>query len=137
MFQTLQIINITVCDTAKHRAVYHGVLNGYLYLPFMLLFILVVLTAKVPLSAFQREHLATYRAIMVAVVPATLITIAHSYILILEPSLFRTYIFLGLEACWTLLLIILLLVVLVPAVSLSLAISSYPLTFFFTRSTPV
>ena len=83
----------------------------------MLVFILVLLTAKISLSLFQREHQATYRAIIFAVIPSSIVTIVQTFFLILEPTLDRTYLLVGLEACWTLLLIILLLIVLLPAVS--------------------
>ncbi len=116
-FQSFQIINITVCDTAKHRAIYQGVLSGYIFITFILIFILVLLTANVPLSSFRREQRATYRVIIVALLPSSLLTIAQTFLLISEPTLFSTYVFLALEVCWTLLLIILLLLVLVPAVS--------------------
>ena len=73
-FQTLQIINITIC-ASTNNSIYHGVMSGYLFIPFAILFIVVLLTANVPLSAFRREHLATYFAIVLSVIPVTFITL--------------------------------------------------------------
>ena len=117
--QSLQIVNITICGAAKPGAIaiYHGVLSGYLFILFILVFILVLVTAKISVSSFQREHRATYRAIIFAVIPSSIITIVQTFLLIRGPSLDRTYLLIGLEACWTLLLIVLLLLVLFPSVS--------------------
>ena len=115
-FQTLQIINITIC-ASTNNSIYHGVMSGYLFIPFAILFIVVLLTANVPLSAFRREHLATYFAIVLSVIPVTFITLIQTFLLTREPMLPRSYAIVGLEAFWTFLLIILLTIVLVPSVS--------------------
>ena len=99
--------------------IYHGVISGYLFIPVILLFILVLLNAKIPLSAFHREFVATYRAVFLVTIPSALIILVQIALSTLNPiaTLLTTYTLLGLEACLTLLLIVVLLIILVPAVS--------------------
>ena len=97
-------------------------MNGYIFIPLILVFILLVLSAKLPLSSFRREHRATFRAILVAVIPASIFFLVQTYLLSVDETFHPDYVytFLGLEACWTILLIALLLIILLPAVSLLL-----------------
>ena len=100
-----------------NESIYHGVISGYLFIPVILLFILVLLNAKIPLSAFHREFVATYRAVFLVTIPSALIILVQIALSTLNPTLLTTYALLGLEACLTLLLIVVLLIILVPAVS--------------------
>ena len=100
-----------------NESIYHGVINGYLFIPVILLFILVLLNAKIPLSAFHREFVATYRAVFLVTIPSALIILVQIALSTLNPTLLTMYALLGLEACLTLLLIVVLLIILVPAVS--------------------
>lgn len=110
------VVNITFCASANNT-VYHSVTSGYLLCLFLFLLILLLLTANIPLSTFQREHLASFRAVAVAFGPALLYTVAKAFLLSLEPELSRYYGFLWLEICWTIVLVVILITLFMPAVS--------------------
>lgn len=91
--------------------------GSYLIVIFLSLTILVVLTSKIPVSLFHREHLATYRAIAIALVPSSMFTLAQAILLAIDITLSHSYALLWLEVGWTVLGISLLITVLLPAVS--------------------
>ena len=114
--QNLQVVNITTC-VHDRETVYFSILSGYLIAITLLLFILVLLTANIPLSSFRREHVATYRALVIGLLPTFLFTVAQGFLVSLQPTLMRVLALLWLEVAWAALLLILLVAVLAPSVS--------------------
>ena len=107
---------ITVCAT-EPPLVFESVLNAFVFVLFLFLFILSLLTASVPSSLFRREGLATYKAVVLIILPTPALFLGRLAI-ILSSNGFQYQAFLWLEFCWiSVLPIILMLVLFAPIVS--------------------
>lgn len=94
-------------------------MNGYIFILFLFLFILSLLTANVPISSFRREGQTTYKAVALIILPTPLLTIARTTLLVSRGGLLQYRALFWLDFCWISLLPLLLLAVLfVPVVSL-------------------
>lgn len=116
--QNLQIVNYSTCfHENSETLVLESVMNGYLLVLFLFLFILSLLTASVPSSTFRREGVATYKAVVLTLLPAPFVFIARTAVLLSQnPEQFGVLFWI--EFCWTdALSLILLAVLFAPTVS--------------------
>lgn len=116
--QNLQIINYTTCFP-DNSIIFDIVTNSYILFLFLFLFILSLLTASVPSSIFRREGVATYKAVVFALLPAPFMFLTRVTVLLSRnPERFEAL--LWVEFCWTAILPFILFVVLfVPTVRLN------------------
>ena len=122
---------ITVCAT-EPPLVFESVLNAFVFVLFLFLFILSLLTASVPSSLFRREGLATYKAVVLIILPTPALFLGRLAIF-LSSNGFQYQALLWLDFCWiSVLPIILMLVLFAPIVSsnysLYLSLSLSPLS---------
>ena len=118
--QNLQIVNYSIClhENSETLVLALGsVMNGYLLVLFLFLFILSLLTASVPSSTFRREGVATYKAVVLTLLPAPFVFIARAAVLPSQnPEQFGVLFWI--EFCWNdALSLILLAVLFAPTVS--------------------
>ena len=116
--QNLQIVNYSTCfHENSETLVLVSVMNGYLLVLFLFLFILSLLTASVPSSTFRREGVATYKAVVLTLLPAPFVFIVRAAVLLSQnPEQFGVLFWI--EFCWTdALSLILLAVLFAPTVS--------------------
>ena len=114
--QNLQIVLISVCAT-EPPLVFESVLNAFVFSLILFLFVLSLLTASVPSSLFRREGLATYKAVVLIILPTPALFLGRLAI-ILSSNGFQYQALLWLEFCWiSVLPIILMLVLFAPIVS--------------------
>ena len=78
--QSLQIINVTYCDTpnSEHLIIFDGVANAIILLFFILLFVLSLLTATVPSSTFRSQGLVSYKAALFVIIPTPIVFIGQT-----------------------------------------------------------
>ena len=119
---------------------FESVLNAFVFSLILFLFVLSLLTASVPSSLFRREGLATYKAVVLIILPTPALFLGRLAI-ILSSNGFQYQALLWLEFCWiSVLPIILMLVLFAPIVSsnslsptLSLSLPPLP-SVFLSRS---
>ena len=88
-----------------------------MFILFLFLFILSLLTASVPSSLFRREGLATYKAVVLVILPSPILFLGRLAI-ILSDGDFQYQALLWLEFCWiSILPIALMMILFAPIVS--------------------
>ena len=124
IFQYLQIQVITRCTSTAYSTL-AGLMNMTNLLLFLFLFFLSLITATVPSSTFRRGGLATYKAVVLVILPCPLVHLAR-FTLILSQHGLQYHALLWLEFCWTSVLSAVVLIVLfAPSVSCLHHVHSY------------
>ena len=116
VMQNLQIVNYTTCFR-EISEIFDFVMNGYILILFIFLFILSLLTASVPSSTFRREGVVTYKATAFVLLPTPFVFLTRvTVILSHKPEQFEVLFWV--EFCWNAVLpLILLAVLFAPTVS--------------------
>lgn len=111
--QNLQIINYTSCfpEISNTTKAFELVTNAYILILYLFLFVLSLLTASVPSSTFRREGVATYKVVVLSLLPVPLLFLTRVTVLLARnPEHFEALFWV--EVCWTTVLPLVLLAVL-------------------------
>ena len=110
IMQNLQIVKYTTCFPEISKT-FEFVANAYILILYLFLFILSLLTASVPSSTFRREGVATYKAVVLSLLPIPLVFLTRITVLLSRnPEQFEVLFWI--EVCWNNILSLVLLAVL-------------------------
>ena len=111
--QNLQIVNYTSCfpEISNTTKAFELVTNAYILILYLFLFVLSLLTASVPSSTFRREGVATYKAVVLSLLPVPLLFLTRVTVLLSRNPDHLEVLF-WVEVCWTTVLPLVLLAVL-------------------------